>query len=120
MDDADGAFWRLAFGSTSGDGLLADANGDGRVDLLVGAEHSAYNGTQSGSAFLVFGQSGINADTTIDTFNDGANGIRIDGPAAGISVDLSDVNGDGCADILVGAHNSGTGKAFVVFGGRTQ
>jgi hypothetical protein len=102
--------------------MNGDVNGDGLVDLLVGSDRTTYNGAQSGSAFLLFGQTGITTNTSVDTFNDGVNGIRVDGPAAsynaGTSVDLSDVNGDGCADILVGAPNSGNGKVYVVFGGQ--
>ena len=50
--------------------------------------------------------------SVIDVTNlDGANGFRIDGAgideAAGSSVALGDVNGDGFADVIVGAPGAG-------------
>lgn len=111
--------------SGSSASLQGDVNGDGLTDLLVGARGADYSTSNSGSAFLIFGQSGIAANTTLSTFNDGTNGIRVDGPATsggnlGWSVALSDVNGDGCADMIMGAPNTGTGTAYVIFGGTAE
>ena len=99
--------------------LTGDVNGDGLDDLLVGA-HLADNGaTDSGSVYLILGQSGI--PSTGALLADYA-GIRIDGPAAsarlGFDVSLGDVNGDGCADMVMGAVNaSGADEVYVVYGG---
>ena len=113
--------------SGSSTSLRGDVNGDGLVDLLVGAQGADYTATDSGAAHLIFGQSGIAASTTLNTFNNGTDGFRLDGPATnnmrlGASVDLSDVNGDGCADLIMGANGNGTtiGEVYVIFGGKAE
>jgi VCBS repeat-containing protein len=101
-----------------------DVNGDGIADMIVGARLSDPNGSSSGSAFVVYGK----GDTTEVRLGDlGAGGFQIRGAIAGDQVGgavsaAGDVNGDGYADILVGARFDDTGgtnngAAFVVFGG---
>ena len=81
----------------------------------------------SGSAYVVFGQ---RSTATIDLASLGGGGFRIDGAAqgdvAGFSVSAAgDVNGDGLADVVVGAPEADnnlreqSGSAYVVFGQRT-
>jgi FG-GAP repeat/Putative Ig domain len=103
----------------------ADVNGDGRADLVVGAPYSGANGrTFSGSAYVVFGKS---STAGVDLATLGENGFRIDGATAydwtGTSVaGAGDVNGDGRADVVVGAPYAdrnewySVGAAYVVFG----
>lgn len=72
-----------------------DVNGDGVSDLIVGARNDATAGGATGSAYVFSG-------------SDGALLHRFDGIAAGDSFGRSvsgagDVNGDGFADVLVGA-----------------
>jgi predicted ribosomally synthesized peptide with SipW-like signal peptide len=105
-----------------------DVNADGRPDVLVGAHLANHNlRTDSGSAYVVFGQA---TTTTIDLAALGVQGYRIDGAAAddraGYSVaNAGDLNGDGRSDALVGApgaDNNGrsfSGSAYVVFGKTT-
>jgi hypothetical protein len=102
-----------------------DVNGDGRADVIVGAVGAGNNArTNSGSAYVVFGKS---STTAIDLNALGAGGFRIDGAAAsdraGYAVaGAGDVNGDGRADVIVGATGAGnnartnSGSAYVVFG----
>ncbi|GJD93595.1 Ig-like domain-containing protein [Methylobacterium iners] len=103
-----------------------DVNGDGFADLIIGARSASPNGlTRSGSSFVVFGSA---APVNIDLDNLGAAGFRIDGGATldqsgtGISA-AGDVNGDGFADLLVGANGAdpnglgNAGTSYVVFGG---
>jgi hypothetical protein len=102
-----------------------DVNGDGIADVIIGARLASNNSRfASGSAYVVFGQAN---PTRIDLNNLGSGGFRIDGAAtadlAGDSVaGAGDVNGDGLADLIVGAEGAGnnsrfaSGSAYVVFG----
>ena len=104
-----------------------DVNGDGRADLVVGAPRAGNNARPgSGSAHVVFGTGQAAA---IDLAALGGAGFRIDGAAAldnaGAAVaGAGDVNGDGRADVVVGAPRAGnnarpgSGSAHVVFGRR--
>ena len=86
-----------------------DVNGDGVPDVIVGAPFDDANGRMdSGSAFVVYGGKGPGP---IDLHNLGARGFRIDGSGfgdgAGFAVSgVGDFNGDGIADVAVGAPNT--------------
>ena len=103
-----------------------DINGDGFADIVVGADYADPNGERSGSTYVVFGgASGFASSLSLSAL-DGENGFRIDGVAlydySGASVSSAgDINGDGIADIVVGARFAGSGgvyagAAYVVFG----
>ena len=108
--------------SVSGAG---DVNGDGLADLIVGANRADPAGRgDAGGSYVVFGKTGPAA---VDLANLGAGGFRIDGidagDQAGIGVSgAGDVNGDGLADLIVGAYradpggDSDAGESYVVFG----
>ncbi|PXW89873.1 FG-GAP repeat protein [Nitrosomonas sp. Nm84] len=101
-----------------------DVNGDGFYDVIIGAFGADPNGDDSGSSYVIFGRtSGF--DATMDLSNlDGNNGFRLDGATerdySGRSVSSAgDVNGDGFADVIVGAGNADpqfSGSSYVVFG----
>jgi len=106
-----------------------DVDGDGLGDVVIGAPGTRNNGrTNSGSAYVVFGrETPLNTDLAAL----GDRGVRIDGAAAndraGYAVaGVGDMNGDGRADVLVGAHaadnngRSNSGSAYVVFGQPTR
>ncbi len=113
-----------------------DVNGDGYDDLLVGTPTANFNPDgiyRGGAVYVVYGGAtnlaALDAadgatDGKIDFFNpDGITGFRLDGAATndvtGFSVSAAgDVNGDGYADLLIGAPwGVGGGKAYVVYGG---
>ena len=93
-----------------------DVNGDGVPDFIVGAfqDDPAGGGTDAGSAYVFSGADGsllyqVSGDTTGDRF--------------GYAVSMAgDVNGDGKADFIVGAHQddpgglAGAGSAYVFSG----
>lgn len=98
-------------------GTVSDLNGDGKAEILVGAPDSNAGGAQSGAVYVVFGKS-TTSKVLLGTVAGGTGGFRIDGMAgdqAGSALTgLGDVNGDGKADILIGA--PGSDSAYVVFG----
>ncbi len=80
-----------------------DVNGDGFVDLIVGAYLDDNNGNASGSARVFSGFDG----SILYTFDGDSSGNGF-----GISVsNAGDVNGDGSADLIVGAASGGNGGA---------
>jgi hypothetical protein len=104
-----------------------DVNGDGLADLIVGANYSdPASGPNAGRSYVVFGQkSGTGID--LSAVAAGVGGFVINGQCtydySGLSVSSAgDVNGDGLADLIVGAYSSdpaaGTdaGRSYVVFG----
>ena len=102
-----------------------DVNDDGYGDFLVAAPTADPNGTDSGAVAVVFGAATSASSITASSL-DGTNGFVINGVAAGDRLgtsvaDAGDINGDGFADIIVGAHLSDTngtdaGAAYIVFG----
>jgi hypothetical protein len=104
--------------SLYGDGVSSagDVNGDGYDDVIVGAP--GYN-TQTGRAYIYFGGSLMNnvADVTINgeaTYNSFGKSVSSAG----------DVNGDGYADVVVGAwtypSSTGVGRVYVFYGGTSM
>ncbi|RYF90667.1 MAG: hypothetical protein EON95_16505, partial [Caulobacteraceae bacterium] len=105
---------------------IGDINGDGYADVIVGAGLRDTPGFNSGASYVVFGRAG-GFDASLEVSDlDGTNGFRIAGlpqrAYGGYSVaGAGDVNGDGLADLIVGAfgmapNGARSGTAYVVFG----
>jgi VCBS repeat-containing protein len=101
-----------------------DINGDGYTDVVLGAFFADPGSNSSaGETYVVFGKaSGFAASIDLSTL-DGATGFRVDGIDAydrsGGSVGMAgDLNGDGFADLIIGAYDANTfaGETYVVFG----
>lgn len=110
-----GAYANAAFGASVAS--AGDVNGDGFDDVIVGAFENDVSFTDAGAAYLYYGGNPMNAvydqaflgETAADNF--------------GVSVaPAGDVNGDGYADILIGAiyydYNmmANSGRAYLYYG----
>ncbi len=98
-----------------------DVDGDGLDDVLIGAYTRASAGADAGAAYLVLGSSSPRSASlsTADAEYDGV--AASDFAGAGVAIP-GDVNGDGYADVLVGAYGSddwsaGAGAAYLMLGG---
>jgi len=107
---------------------VADFNGDGRADLVIGAP-GASNATQTiGHGYIVFGAASFAASFSLSSLS-GANGMALTSPVGGDVLGYSvaglyDVNGDGLGEVIFGAPGadfgaSNGGGAYVVYGRRS-
>jgi len=101
---------------------VGDTDGDGLMDMVVGAPRDAVTDEPYGAAYLVLGAATVSGGT-IDSVAD----VRFGGTS--LSADLGssaagagDVDGDGHADIILGSPSAsgdseGSGRAYVFLGG---
>jgi hypothetical protein len=106
-----------------------DVNGDGLADFIIGAPEA--NGS-AGEIYLIYGsisQIGSNGALDLSTL-DGTNGVLLTGIGPGADragsfvSGAGDVNGDGLADVLIGAHSRtlpdpvifAAGESYLVYG----
>ena len=97
-------------------GTAGDVNGDGYADVLVGAPNNDAGGSNAGRAYLFYGAASSVAGGLVFT---GAAAADYFGSALGTA---GDVNGDGYADVVVGAYwndagGTNAGRAYVYYGG---
>lgn len=117
----DGAMSRDRAGTSVS--AAGDINGDGIVDLIIGA---CCRYDRPGGSYVVFGKNTPFPATLALSSLDGNTGFRLqgvaDGDFTGLSVSYAgDVNGDGIDDLLVGAKYAASngpmsGSTYVLFG----
>lgn len=125
LDGSNG--FRLSGGDNSECGYAVsgagDVNGDGFVDLLIGAPAGAIPKGDDPTTYVVFGHGGAFDASEATSELNGTNGFRIVGASPhqfiGSSVaGCGDFNGDGLADMAIGSSTYGTkhNAGYVVFG----
>lgn len=95
------------FGALAG---IGDVNGDGYTDVAVGAEESSTSAMRSGAAFVYYGsRDGLNQSTPREMLENPFPQDREDARFGRGMAGEGDVNGDGFADLLVGAYRQSNG-----------
>ena len=124
--DADGAaFTGVSAGDAAGYGVAAagDLDGDGFADLLVGAKYAE---DDAGRVYLVYGSSSAGAGGSLAdadaTFTGATGGDRV---GERFAMATGDVDGDGLADLVLGANESAAGATrggavHVIAGGSSR
>jgi FG-GAP repeat len=104
--------------------VAGDVNADGFMDALVGSERAPSGTGTNGAAYILYGGAALPASTDLASL--GALGTVINGQISGdlLGHDVaggSDVDGDGYADVLLGARNAAapgtqSGRAYLLHG----
>ena len=95
--------------------MVPDLDGDGAADFVVGADGNDWHAQDAGSAYVYSGSSGALLKALHGQIADGEFGLRV--------AVVGDVDGDGVADLLIGAPHDSTksfnGGAVFLYSGAT-
>jgi hypothetical protein len=121
LSAADAKFIGESAANYAGVASAGDLNGDGYSDLLVGAEGNDEGGFRAGAAYLILGP--VSGDVDLSTADAKFVGEEAEDYAGGSLAFAGDVNGDGYADLIVGAPKNdeggvGAGAAYLILGGK--
>jgi len=107
------------------DAVVADVNGDGSKDLIIGAHQADYSGRDGCGAVYVIDSSKIQTSGTVDLSNSSNYSWKFVGASGadllGYHVEAGDINGDGKDDLIMGAHGADTqsrtnnGAVYIVY-----
>ena len=119
---ADGGDSSLSEAGPSSNSLQADFNGDGYADLAIGVPYDMNDGVRSGAVNVIYGTShGLDEDDD-QLWHRGTAGIDgepMNGDLFGQALAAGDFNGDGYADLAIGAPApSRSGFVHVLYGSR--
>ncbi len=106
---------------------VGDVNGQGTDDILIGAYGNDDGGSSAGKAYLIYGEDRLSGTKRLSNVGGTLDGATFVGENAGDIIgktlgSAGDVDGDGYADILVGAPgydyhaNANVGKAYLIYG----
>ena len=98
-----------------------DVNGDGYADVIVGAPYHNNGGSHCGLAYIFYGGSSMDATPDVTLNNETESSAWFGGSVSS----AGDVNGDGYADVIVGASSEDNGglncgRAYIYYGGSSM
>jgi hypothetical protein len=93
-------------------GTAGDVNGDGYSDVIVGAPHFSSGYAEAGKAYVYHGSS-TGLDGSASWTIGGTSTLALLGHSVGTA---GDVNGDGCADVVIGVPQYGGGRVYMCQG----